>query len=76
MTDLVSRAGPSAARGGVRLPVWLALCVAALALAGCRAEEQGRVLSHEPGVYKGPADEEIDEATRKKLSERARKQAF
>lgn len=50
---------------------WLVLAVALAAVAGCRAEEQGRPLSHDKGTYGGPRDAALSEATRHALAERA-----
>lgn len=43
-------------------------------LAGCRAEEQGRVINHEPGVYKGRTDQPLLPAQREALADRVRAQ--
>ncbi len=45
--------------------------LAVLVLAGCRAEEQGRVTSYEPGVYKGKPDTQLTEAQRRLLRQRS-----
>lgn len=46
--------------------------VALLALASCRAEEQGRPLSYPQGVYQGKQDkEQLSEAALSQLRERA-----
>ena len=42
-----------------------------LVLAGCRAEEQGRLINYEPGVYKGKPDTQLTEAQRKELRQRS-----
>lgn len=44
--------------------------VAALAVAGCREEEQGRITNFDAGVYKGPADQVLDDATLEALRAR------
>lgn len=46
--------------------------VAAFALQACREEEQDRILLFEKGVYLGEPDQELDEATREQLRQRAR----
>jgi len=43
----------------------------ALALTGCRAEEQGRLIDYEPGVYKGKADTQLTDAQRRELRQRS-----
>ena len=48
----------------------LAVSVALVVLAGCRAEEQNRPTSYSPGVYQGKKDQPLDEATRQALRER------
>jgi len=45
--------------------------LAALVLGGCRAEEQGRITSYEPGVYKGKPDTELSDAQRRVLRQRS-----
>ncbi|MBU2582154.1 MAG: hypothetical protein KJ622_10585 [Alphaproteobacteria bacterium] len=55
------------------LKVGLILALAA-GLAGCREEEQGRPLSHQPGVYTGKKDEKLDAAQVEALRERSRLQ--
>jgi len=42
-----------------------------LVLAGCRAEEQGRLINYEPGVYKGKPDTELTEVQRRILRQRS-----
>jgi len=42
-----------------------------LVLAGCRAEEQGRLINYEPGVYKGKPDTELTEVQRRVLRQRS-----
>lgn len=49
--------------------------VAGSILAGCREDEQGRVLMYEPGVYKGQSDQQLGEATADELRRRARMQS-
>lgn len=63
--------GRSGASGAVIL---MLLTLFGSALAGCRAEEQGRVTGYEQGVYQGKKDQTIDEATRDELRERVRRQ--
>ena len=54
----------------------LVLCI--LALAGCREEEQDRVLFHDPGTYplELPDPAGLDEGTVRSLNERALTQRF
>ncbi|MDJ0947567.1 MAG: hypothetical protein QNJ94_01450 [Alphaproteobacteria bacterium] len=42
----------------------IVLCTAIPLLAGCRAEEQGRLTKFEPGVYKGKPDTPLSEEAR------------
>ena len=50
----------------------LALGLAALVvLAGCREEEQGRIIGYEPGVYQGKADTPLSAETLDTLRSRA-----
>ncbi len=39
-----------------------AVAVSAVLLAGCRAEEQGRITKYQPGVYLGKKDTELSAA--------------
>jgi len=48
-----------------------AVCLAAVALAGCRTEEQDRLTRYEPGVYKGKPDQGLSEDQRRDLMRRA-----
>lgn len=48
--------------------------VAALVLAGCRQEEQGRVLRYDKGSYLGQADTRLSEETLEVLRQRTRNQ--
>lgn len=50
--------------------------MALAALAGCRAEEQGRKTSFEKGVYLGQADEPLSAETKEALRLRMKKQNF
>ena len=52
-----------------RLAAALVLLVGVL-LAGCREEEQDRVVFFEPGDYRGPSDEPLDAETVKALEQR------
>lgn len=51
------------------------IAIAAIVLVGCRAEEQGRLIRYEQGVYKGKPDTELSQAQLEELRARARKQA-
>ena len=68
--DLVKRRR-AARRAGVLVGL-----IAAAALAGCRAEEQGRQTDIEKGVYQGAADDPISDETKEALRLRAQKQNF
>ena len=52
----------------------VATLVAATLLAGCREEEQGRVLRYEKGTYLGQKDSELTEEQRNALRARAQQQ--
>ena len=47
----------------------------ALLLAGCRAEEQGRILNYQPGEYLGKPDSQLSESQTRSLRQRAMYQA-
>ena len=51
------------------------IAVTAVVLSACRAEEQGRLIEYEPGVYKGKPDTELSDSQLENLRERARCQA-
>ena len=46
------------------------VALAVLALGGCRAEEQGRLINYQPGVYKGKPDTQLTEKQRRTLRQR------
>ena len=48
-----------------------AVAVSALALAACRAEEQGRITDFKPGVYMGKKDTRISSDVRRQLDRRS-----
>ena len=48
-----------------------AVAVSALALAACRAEEQGRITNFKPGVYMGKKDPPIGSARVRELRQRS-----
>jgi len=48
-----------------------AVAMCALALAACRADEQGRVTRYKPGVYLGQKDTQLSKAQEDQLRERA-----
>jgi len=52
----------------------LAGLVAASLVAGCRKEEQGRILSYQKGTYLGPAEARLSEGTRVELRQRVKRQ--
>jgi hypothetical protein len=58
----------------VTTPSWLAaafLLLAGLAVAGCREEEQDRIVFFEPGEYRGVDDEPLDAETVQALEQRS-----
>jgi hypothetical protein len=50
------------------------MVLAVIVLAGCRAEEQGRLTNYEPGVYKGKPDTQLSEVQRRQLRKRSVRQ--
>jgi hypothetical protein len=60
-------------RGALRLLVLLSV---ALAVQGCREDEQDRVLRYQPGTYLGQPDEPLDQQQVDALHERAARQQF
>ena len=48
-----------------------AICGAVLVLAGCRAEEQGRITNYQPGVYLGKLDTKLTDGERRQLRQRS-----
>ena len=46
------------------------VCLGVIALAGCRSEEQGRIMKYEPGVYKGQPDQKLSEDQTRVLRQR------
>ena len=53
------------------LRIFAAVAMCAIALAACRAEEQGRVTRYKPGVYLGQKDAQLTQAQESQLRERA-----
>ena len=51
--------------------VTAAVCLTGVVLAGCKSEEQGRVLRYKPGVYQGKPDQQLSEAQQRELRSRA-----
>jgi hypothetical protein len=51
------------------------VALAAIALTACRAEEQGRMIKYEPGVYKGKPDTQLSDSQLEALRERTRSQS-
>ena len=47
--------------------VFGAVAVLAVVLAGCRAEEQGRITQYQPGVYLGKLDTQLSQAQLRQL---------
>jgi len=54
--------------------VFGAVAVSAALLAGCRAEEQGRITNYQPGVYLGKKDTELSDAQVRALRLRSAQQ--
>jgi len=52
------------------------LVLTAGVLAGCRDEEQDRILNYQPGTYLGPEDTQLDQSTVDSLRSRAQGQNF
>ena len=52
------------------------ILLVALALAGCREEEQNRPLQYKPGVYQGAEDEKLSEEELNELRFRGSMQQF
>jgi len=48
-----------------------AVCAVVLVLAGCRAEEQGRITNYQPGVYLGKLDTKLTDGQRRQLRQRS-----
>ena len=53
-----------------------AVVLAMAAVAGCRDEEQGRILHYEKGTYLGKPDQKLTAAQEQELRARARNQAY
>ena len=53
--------------------VFGAVAVSAVVLAGCRAEEQGRITQYQPGVYLGKKDTQLSQAQVRALHLRSAK---
>ncbi len=62
--------------GGKRVSALAILCLTAtaLALGACREEERGRVLTYEPGDYRGASDQPLTEQQVDELRARAASQ--
>ena len=60
-------------RGALR---WLVLLGLALALQGCREDEQDRVLLYEPGTYLGQPDPPLEQAQVDAPRQRTTRQQF
>ena len=56
------------------LRIFGVVAVAALALAACRADEQGRLTRYKPGVYLGQKDTQLTKAQEEQLRGRAAQQ--
>ena len=54
----------------------LALLGVALAVQGCREDEQDRVLRYQPGTYLGQPDQPLDQEQVDALRQRATRQQF
>jgi hypothetical protein len=55
---------------------WLLLLSVALAVQGCREDEQDRLLFHQPGTYLGQPDPPLEQAQVDALRQRATRQQF
>ena len=53
------------------ITVFGVVAVSAALLAGCRAEEQGRITKYQPGVYLGKKDTELSSAQVRNLRQRS-----
>ena len=51
------------------------IAIAAMALTACRADEQGRMIRYEPGVYKGKPHTQLSDSQLEELRNRTRSQA-
>jgi len=47
------------------------VALAVVVLGGCRAEEQGRLINYEPGVYKGKPDDQLNDQQVRALRQRS-----
>lgn len=56
------------------LPLTGGLLLAAIAVSGCRSEEQNRPLFFEKGTYQGTQDQELSDDKLDELRQRARNQ--
>lgn len=56
----------------MRIVVATVFVASSMMLAGCRQDEQGRILSYEKGKYLGNADEELTDAQKDALRYRAK----
>jgi hypothetical protein len=55
---------------------WLVLLGVALAVQGCREDEQDRILMYEPGTYLGQPDPPLEQTQVDALRQRATRQQF
>ena len=56
--------------------VWLAITCIALAMQGCREDEQDRPLTYDKGVYRGQPDQALNEQQVETLRQRSAAQKF
>ena len=61
-------------KAGEAIKVLSVVLIAGVVLSACRAEEQGRLMEHKPGVYLGQPDEQVSEAAKDEARDRTRLQ--
>lgn len=62
-------------KAGEAIRILSVVLVLGVVLSACRAEEQGRLMEHKPGVYLGQPDEQVSDAAVKDARFRAKLQA-
>lgn len=58
------------------IAIWLAMICIAVAVQGCREDEQNRALAYDKGVYRGQPDQALDDQQVEALRQRAAGQQF